>query len=385
MMKFGFREAALAGSLMAVSAGAMAEDNPFSSLSFDGWAAGVYIHRLDESADDNLATGYFSHPNANTFEFNQAWIAIDKAATEDSRAGFHLDYVYGAVANAQRGNVTSDGDDTLIYTAYVSYLADIGNGVNFDFGRVGTLLGAEVLQTGDNFNVTRGIVYGLQPITHTGLIASTDFGGGWGGAIGVVNDLYSDSITDTSSQKVVTGQLSWTGDSVYAGFSAIYGRDDSLVTAGGAAPCFPQGDCQLGVFDVLVTADLSDTVSVWLNADYLVNNGDDQSEEGSAYGIAAAGRVALNERAGLSARFEYINLDEDFQAAAAGTPAAGLDEFDQFSITGTYDYTLTNNLTVRAEIRYDDAETPIFAGENGAGEDSQVTALLEVVYNIRGN
>ena len=39
----------------------------FSGVEINGWAAGSYLHRLQESDDDNQSTTYFSHPDANTF------------------------------------------------------------------------------------------------------------------------------------------------------------------------------------------------------------------------------------------------------------------------------------------------------------------------------
>ena len=84
--------------IAALPVASQAAENPFDSLlagtEVSAWAAGSYMHRLKESSDANLGTGYFSHPDANTFSLDQAWLSIDKAATEDSRAGFHLDYSY---------------------------------------------------------------------------------------------------------------------------------------------------------------------------------------------------------------------------------------------------------------------------------------------------
>ena len=378
-MKNNLRYAIAALSAAMIATPALAADSDvdaamdfFSGTDLQGWVAGGYVHRFKEADDDNLSTTYFSHPDANTFSLDQAWISLDKAPTEDSRAGFHLDYVYGKIAEQQGGDEGDVGDSSLLYSAYLSYLAPVGEGVQFDVGRLTTLFGAEVLETNANYNITRGIVYGLQPITHTGVIASTSINESTSVAFGVVNDVYDDTFTDDSSNKVVTGQVAFSGDRGYLGFSAIYGQDQSQ-------GCAPNGDCNLGIYDILATTDVSDTLSVWLNVDYLVTDGDDLASEGSALGIAGAGRMALSEQTGVSLRLEYITFEDDFLEAA--------DDLETWAVTGTVDHMLTDKLMLRGELRYDYTDDEAifgFADDNGMFlEDSQLTGLVELVYNFR--
>ena len=254
----------------------------------------------------------------------------------------------------------------------MSYLAPIGEGVEIKAGRLTTLLGAEVLETNANYNITRGAVYGLQPITHSGVIASTTIGG-TGVAFGVVNDLYSDTFDDDSSQKVVTGQLSWDIEGTYVGVSAIYGQDNSQ-------GCAPSADCQLGVYDLLVSRDISDAFSAWLNVDYLATDGDDLAETGSALGIAAAGRYAFSDTTGFALRVERVTAEDDFLIAD--------DDLEQWTITGTLDHKLTPELMIRAEGRFDKSDEVAnlgFAdGDGTLTEDKQFTAMVEVIYQLGG-
>ncbi|HSG91287.1 MAG TPA: outer membrane beta-barrel protein [Pseudomonadales bacterium] len=375
-MKMNLRYAIAAiTAAMTASPAALAADSDveglldaFSGTEVNGWVAGSYLHRLDESDDDNLGTTYFSHPDANTFSLDQAWISLDKASTEESRAGFHLDYVYGKIAEQQGGNE----DSGLLYSGWVSYLAPIGDGVEFKAGRLTTFLGGEVLETNANNSVTRGIVYGLQPITHTGVSATGSFSESIGWGFGIVNDIYDDTFDDDSSNKAVTGQLSWSNDTTYAGFSFIYGQDASQ-------GCAPDNDCNLGIYDFLVTSDISDTVSVWANVDYLKTDGDDLVTDGSALGVSVNGRVAVSDMTGLSLRVEHITYEDDFIGAA--------DDLKVWAVTGTTDTMLTDKLMLRGELRYDysDDDTIFgFADDRGAfSNDNQLTALVELIYNFR--
>ena len=73
--------------------------------------------------------------------------------------------------------------------------------MNVKFGKFGTLIGAEVAQTVYNFNITRGNLYNLfQPITHVGVLASTEIGG-FSLSVGGANETRSFPALDADVQK----------------------------------------------------------------------------------------------------------------------------------------------------------------------------------------
>ena len=60
-----------------------------------------------------------------------------------------------------------------ILNGYVSYSVPVGKGLNLDFGKFTTFIGAEVFDTIDNWNYQQGIMFSFaQPYYHTGLRAS---------------------------------------------------------------------------------------------------------------------------------------------------------------------------------------------------------------------
>ena len=63
-------------------------------------------------------------------------------------------------------------------------------------------------------------------------------------------------------------------------------------------------------------------------------------------------------------------LDEDL----VGAP----DDFEIFSLTGTVDHSLTDNLVVRGEVRWDNLIEDNFSFITG--EEDQVVALAEIYY-----
>jgi opacity protein-like surface antigen len=318
------------------------------STDFYGWVAGSYTYNVRGTG--RAVNSTFFYPDSNTFAVDQLWFGMDKAPSEESRGGFHVDLAYGKHSSIQ-GNIGVDGNDSVsVFAAYASYLAPIGNGIQFNAGELWTLIGAEVVQTGDNFNITRGLVWGLQPVTHTGITASTELGGGFSLTAGFVNDVLSDTARDTNGNKAFTGQLAWSGDTAGVYFNAITG--DAVGS-------------DYSVLDLVATLDPTDSLSMWLNYDYILDrNGP------NVHGLAIAARLALTDRLGFAARGETVIDDK-----RGGDDAA-------FSATATLDYALTDNLTARGEYRYDTSTVNNgFINPGGPGmKDDQHLLLAQLLY-----
>ncbi|MBY0401658.1 porin, partial [Myxococcota bacterium] len=191
----------------------------FQQVDVSGLAAASYNYRFIDNRDANLFIGNsFRHQNADSFSFDQLWLSLDKPTNEESRAGFHADLLYGASAQAMRNSAigrslgsspgsTGDASDFYLFSAYVSYLAPIGNGIRFDVGKRSTLMGIERVKTNVNYNITQGRVFQLIPIVNTGLLAETNLTDQLSIAAGVFNDVYSDTSFDDSRHKAYFSQI----------------------------------------------------------------------------------------------------------------------------------------------------------------------------------
>jgi hypothetical protein len=337
------------------------------AVDVSGLVAASYNHRLiDSDIDDDLAGGnrLFRHPDANTFAVDQVWLTADKAPTEDSRGGFHFDYIAGQSADAQGGE---SQNEPYLFTGYVSYLSPIGNGVQIDLGRLGTPLGAEVLKTSDNFFVTQGNVWGLQPVTHTGIQLSTQVSDSVGVTFGVVNEVYSDTFTSTSNDKAYYGQVQISGDKYGLNIGGIIG-DDTASGAGGNA------GTRTSIVDVVATADPSDNVSLWANFDWVHSNGNDYPGHGDSFGFSAAGRFAMTDTMGIASRFEYTFQEDSLFVGAS-------DDVEIISVTATLDKTLVEGLVGRLELRWDHSLEDS-ALEFAGGKENELVALAEAYYEF---
>src|SRR5262245_44293014 len=99
----------------------------------------------------------------NSFSLSLAEIALEKKPTLESRGGYRIDLDYGStaaiVAGAEPGGVSVYQN---IQQAYISYLAPAGKGtLQFDFGKFVTPAGNEVIESKDNWNYSRSLLFAL--------------------------------------------------------------------------------------------------------------------------------------------------------------------------------------------------------------------------------
>jgi hypothetical protein len=388
------------------------------TLEIGGWVAGSYFYNFNEPNGESLAganagaTGfaYPFHPDANSFSVDQLWFELERPVDESNRAGFRADITFGKTASVLGSSqgTASDGlsldeTDLEVYQAYVQYLAPIAEGVTFKFGKFGTTIGTEVAPTIYNWNITRGNVYNLfEPITHVGIIANMPFAEYFDVSLGYVNEDVSDVDIDLNRNKGVLWRLGFTQETFSLAFNGVWGSTNSALgttIVGGSA--FGEGALESDkehIFNLIFTWDPLETFSMWINADYRtveIEQVDSlealfPGDSVDGWGVAVAGRAALTERLGLALRGEYVDDQDSFftRLGTSGFANPG-DATKIFSVTSTLDYSLTEKLLVRGELRYDVADVQgtnddaVYQDdEAGEFEDDQMVAGVEVVYKF---
>lgn len=359
--------------------------NFLQMIDVTGVTAASYNYRfIDGGDDDSNVQGavndpYFTHKNGDSFQLDQLWLTLDKAPTEESRAGFHADFVYGETAQQQAisgGSGDAGRDSGLLYTGYISYLAPIGNGMRFDAGKLATTLGAEVLQTNVNLNVTEGVVFQkLQPFTYTGVAATTALTDNVSLVLAVVNEVYRDANFSVDRDKAGMAQIKFAGEGWGLNVGAIDGQDPTSATCNANAGDTGD-DCNTMVFDVTATFAPTDNITGWINFDWVRTHGSNVTDA-DKYGIATAARVGITDNTGIGGRFEYLMQDE-----AALSPAAGFTSDQEYvTATGTIDHTLTEGLVVRGELRYDrELEKDARAFISNSGDRDSLAAIAQMYY-----
>jgi hypothetical protein len=113
--------------------------------------------------------------------------------------GFRLDLDAGCDAPFFRAAGFEAGDFD-VQQAYVAYKAPLGEGLTVAFGKFVALLGAEVIEAPDNFNISRSFLFGFAiPFTHTGLLLGYPVADLVDRTVGVVNGW--DNIDDNNDAK----------------------------------------------------------------------------------------------------------------------------------------------------------------------------------------
>jgi hypothetical protein len=121
---------------------------------------------------------------------------------------------------------------------------------------------------------------------------------------------------------------------------------------------------------------------MWANFDYYWTEGEKLAGDNNYWGFAAASRLAITEKIAAALRGEFVK--------APGQAVAG--DITLWSLTGTVDYALTDNLKLRTEVRYDSGsidgaeDTLYISGNNGVvpvfTKDDQVLALAQLLYTF---
>jgi len=375
---------------------------------FSGWVSGTYFyntnnpsngHGVGANGGDSLAAPF--HKDSNSFQVEQVWFAMENAATPESRGGFQVELVWGETADILRDNDNDDhnANDSYLYTANVSYLAPITDaGILVTAGRFATHIGAEVAQAPYNYNITRGMLYTQQPINHTGVKISSKYDNGLDWMLGVANTAGTNSLAtqhDTDDEKTFLWRIGYEmSDTLAVGVNGLYGGDCSVNSGsspGNVGRCNTSGTSKdkQGIVDVVINWDPSDKLSTYTEGMYGWSDFEGRNGGPSVMGVAAAGRYAFTDATGAAFRFEYLSFDDNYAEVAR---ASDKDDHDLWSITATVDHALTEHLTVKAEIAYQEGSASkgsdqiFFYDDHKNGDitddDSDVLLGVQMIYEF---
>jgi hypothetical protein len=327
----------------------------FKQTEIYGFVDGYYLWNFNEETAQ-LRNFDIQH---NAFTLNYAEIAFAKPATAESRGGFRVDFGAGETANMVNA-FEPGGTDYLKYVqqAYVSYLAPVGSGLTIDFGKFVTPAGAELIESKDNFNYSRGLLFALAiPYYHTG------FRVGY-----AVNDKVSltgylvngwNNVIENNDAKTVGASLGIKPNAKTGLFVNYLVGDEWADDVDG-------GTRQL--VDVVLSFAASDKLTLLGNLDYGADSIDD--EDVDWFGIAGALKFQATEQFAISPRFETL-------ADGARFVTGGTDRVSSVTLTG--EYKAKGGLITRFEYRTDFADDPFFVSDDDL-EETQTTLSVSFIY-----
>ena len=337
------------------------------STSLSGFVDGYYGYNFNQPHNRTSSYRAFDGPT-NQFALNLVELNLDKTPdASNSRLGYHIALGFGQAMKVV--NSAEPGEPNFaqyLKEAYFSYLAPVGkNGLQFDFGKFVTPHGAEVIETKDNWNYSRGILFTYAiPFYHFGLRTKYTFNSKYSLSGFVVNGW--NNVVDNNTGKTYGVGFGWTP---HKKFSLVQNYMAGPETAG-----INQNWRQLS--DTLVTISPTDKLSFIVNYDY--GRGDRMTglaDPAFWTGIAGYVRYTFDERHTLALRYEWFNDADGF---TTGT-AQQLKEF-----TGTFERRVAQHLLTRLEFRRDYSNQPTFIkGDSPAAAQNAVAAGLIYIFDSR--
>lgn len=332
------------------------------AISISGFIDAYYSKNIASPASRTNKLRNFDIPE-NQINLSLAEIVLQKKA---SPIGFRADIDYGTANDVVQGiapyGTVPYSTLTNVQQAFLTAVIPVGEGLTADVGKFVTHMGYEVIESKDNWNYSRSLLFAWAiPYFHTGLRLTYPFSDKFTAALHVVNGW--NSVIDNNAEKSLGLALSYspTGSTslilnVMDGF-----EQPTAVDVG-----------KKKVFDVIVTQQVTDAFTVTLNADY----GDETLLGGLAIwrGAAVYGRYSFNAKSAFAVRAEIL---DDPQGYATGL---GVPQLDVKEVTATYEYKFADALLVRGEGRYDFSNAPVFDKKTNVNtETGQMTFLVGIV------
>ncbi len=314
-------------------------DNPpaAQSAAVPEWSVGP----IDFSG---VVDGYYSlnfnHPQSGSNNFRNFDVKADQFSLNMAKVtlehtpdplGFRLDLGFGRAFDIVHANEKAPDIFRYLEQAYVSFKPPKGKGLELDFGEFVTSAGAEVIETQNNWNYSRSLLFAYAiPYYHFGMRASMPFGSHFSAGVQLVNGW--NNIEDNNSGKTVGVTASVTGKR--ATFTQTY-------YVGPEKDNTDKGLRHLSDSVLLLTP--SDKVNFYLNFDYGVDKGV-LSGENRWVGVAGASRVAITRRFALAQRLEWFN-------DATGFTTGTVQRIKEGTFTG--EFKMLQGVLVRTEFRHD--------------------------------
>jgi hypothetical protein len=337
---------------------------------------------------DGYYGGNFNHPASHTngfrnfdimtnqFGLNMIELVVDHAPDATaSRLGYHVALGFGQAMNTVNSVENHDTSgassfDQYLKEGYASYLFKVGKGLQVDAGKFVTPAGAEVIESKDNWNYSRGLLFAWAiPYYHYGLRAKYTFNDKFALTGYVMNGW--NAVIDNNSGKTIGVSAAWTPTKKF-GFIENY--------IGGPEGANNNADWR-HLSDTVITFNPTGKLSLMANIDY--GRGDKVTPISgpppvTAYWTGAAGylKYALAPTVNAAFRYEYF---EDHDGFATGTAQ----HFHE--VTATLERTIASHLITRAEFRHDMSTQPVF--QKGQGFDKSqntLTGALILTFDTTG-
>ncbi len=275
----------------------------------------------------------------NQFDLALAEIVFQKTA---SPVGFRIDADFGSANDMVQGGTQSTLNN--LQQAYLSAVLPVGDGLSVDVGKCVTHMGYEVIESRDNWNYSRSLLFALAiPYYHVGIRAAYPVLSN----LTVTGYLYNgwNNLRDNNDAKTVGASLIASPTDRLSLIAGWLGGNEQVDSTGVGAR---------HVFDATVVFRPTDNLAFAVNGSY----GTENQPSGSATwkGIALYARYLFSGATGIALRAEVY---DDADGFSTGIPR------QLREVTATLEQTLFTHLLVRAEYRHDWSSVEAFDDRHG--------------------
>jgi hypothetical protein len=323
-------------------------------IEFSGLVDGYYDTNFNHpSTMDNQLRNF--DEKANQFNLNMMKVTMQH---DPDPVGFRVDLGFGRAFTTIHASEQAPQIFQYLEQAYVSLKPPKAKGFEADFGEFVTSAGAEVIETKDNWNYSRSLLFAWAiPYYHFGLRTSMPLTKTITGGVQVVNGW--NDVEDNNSGKTigVTGVL--TKPKYALNVNYYVGPEKPNTNKG-----------YRNLIDGVLWLYPTSKVGIYLNYDYAqersLTNVLDHYQ-----GFAGAARFQLTKTIAVAPRAEIFN---DPQGFSTGTPQ----QLEEFTITG--EYKIAEGFLSRLEYRRDHSDQFFFQrGTTPNGSQNQSTFLVGMV------
>jgi hypothetical protein len=344
-------------------------NHPDGITSGSGFGDPAAPSTVEDYSSYNNNTLYNFNSKANMFDLNFAKLAMSHSPDP---VGFELDFGFGRTVQTINYQEDPNGFQ-YVEQAYLELKPAKWKGFEFDFGKFVTSAGAEVIETYNNWNYSRSLLFTWAiPYYHMGVRTSWPMGKHWTAGVQVVNGWNNVSETLNSGKTLgfvaalTTSKATW--DINYYTGPANVGTNMGWLNLIDTTLLLTPTNAHWSKFNA------------YINYDYDRHGFGPKDEPAVAwYGIALATHYQINGKWAFSDRFEWFDDPNGFDLSSALPPAVSGDAVPQQvkEVTVTLEYKMLEGLLWRLEYRRDWSTYPMFL----RGTYPQVTDYCNYNYD----
>jgi opacity protein-like surface antigen len=322
--------------------------------------------------------------NPNSFALNQFGLTMAKQPKEgfgglvNLTVGRDATFIHSFPEGANPNPAVPNGapQNTSTFDVTQAYAQYAGGPLTVIAGKFTTLHGTEVIAPTGNVNISRSILFGSVPFTHTGVRATWALSDTFSLIAGVNNGW--DQLTDANKGKTL--ELGLTANPVKPlniALSAYSGKENAAQS--GATLAGPDGT-RTSV-DLVVSYQITDPLSIgieYLNLQQknFVNLTDGSTMTGKFSGFAGYITYMFSPKFRGTIRLEST---DDKDGERFGQPATA-QKFKEGTLTVAY--LPADSFELRAELRQDQADQKVFSDSAGNTSKSQSSVALSALYKF---